>query len=84
MHLSRRLFRELSAVTLLCVGVGALAPVSAQVKEAVKTPNRMIVTFRNQTLPSDAAQHIQQAGGKVLSSLGAVGIVVAGWLPDSA
>jgi len=77
MHLSRRLFRELSAVTLLCVGVGALAPVSAQVKEAVKTPNRMIVTFRNQTLPSDAAQHIQQAGGKVLSSLGAVGIVVA-------
>ena len=49
----------------------------AQVKEAAKIPNSIIVIFQSQTLPSDAAQHIFQAGGKVVSTLDAVGVVVA-------
>jgi hypothetical protein len=77
MHLSRKLIRGLLSMALVCVGVGSLTPALAQPKEAAKIPNRIVVVFQNQTLPSDAAQHIQQAGGKVVSSLNAVGIVVA-------
>jgi len=49
----------------------------AQVNEAAKIPNSIVVIFQNQTLPADAAQHILQAGGKVVSSIDTVGIVVA-------
>ena len=64
-------------MTFLWVGVGVLPQGMAQVKEAAKIPNSIIVIFQSQTLLSDAAQHIFQAGGKVVSSLDAVGVVVA-------
>ena len=64
MHLSKRVNRQLLAVTFLWVGVGLLPQGIAQVKEAAKIPNSIIVIFQSQTLPSHAAQHIFQAGAK--------------------
>ncbi len=56
--------------------LGALAaPANAQ--EARIVPDSIIVVFQNQILPADAALHVENAGGVVVSTMNNVGIVVA-------
>jgi lantibiotic leader peptide-processing serine protease len=49
----------------------------AAAKEAPIVPNRIVVVFKGQALPADAAQQIQQAGGKLVKGLTEVGIAIA-------
>jgi lantibiotic leader peptide-processing serine protease len=60
---------------LLALTLGRSA--TAQVKEALKVPDSIVVVFQGQPLPADAADRVQRAGGKVVSSLDEVGILVA-------
>ncbi len=68
---------------LILVGLIALLALTlnrsafAQVKEAPRVPDSIIVVFQGQPLPADAADRVKQAGGKVVSSLDAVGVLVA-------
>ncbi len=50
---------------------------SAAVREAPTLANRIIVVFNSQTLPADAAARVQHAGGRVVSTLDAAGILAA-------
>jgi subtilisin family serine protease len=62
-------------LALLALTLGKSA--SGQLKEAAKVSDRIIVAFQAQRLPADAADLVQRAGGKVVSSLDEVGILVA-------
>jgi subtilisin family serine protease len=53
-----------------------VTPAFAQ-QEARIVPNSIIVVFQGQTLPADAAQHVQKAGGVVVSAMNQVGVLVA-------
>lgn len=59
---------------LLALTLGTFA--SAQVKEAPRVPDSLIVVFQGQPLPADAADRVKQAGGKVVSMLDEVGVLV--------
>jgi subtilisin family serine protease len=79
--MSDKFLRVILIIAVLCAGVGICTRAQADVKLAAKIPNSVIVVFNGQTLPADAAQHIQQAGGRVVSTLDGAGIIVAA--PDS-
>ena len=69
---------------LMRITAGAAMLLLSQVTQAQPVPspatqasNSFVVVFNSQTLPPDAAQHVQAAGGTVTSSLPSVGVVVA-------
>jgi lantibiotic leader peptide-processing serine protease len=54
----------------------ATAPGRAQVREARVVTTRVLAVFQAQSLPTDAAQRAQKAGGKITASLAEVGVLV--------
>jgi subtilisin family serine protease len=65
-------------IAALCAAwaFGALATL-ASAQEARIVPNSIIVVFQGRTLPADAAQHVLNAGGVVVSTMNEVGVLVA-------
>src|SRR5437667_6775482 len=65
---------------LLLATVAASQPLSAhqnaRVREAAIVPSRVIVVFTSNTLPTDAAARVQKAGGRLIRTLGPVGIAI--------
>src|SRR5207245_580615 len=49
---------------------------NARVREAAIVPSRVIVVFTSNTLPTDAAARVQKAGGRLIRTLGPVGIAI--------
>jgi hypothetical protein len=70
-------FRTIWMVLAMLLLVFAAGGTFAAVKEAPTVSNSIIVLFKAATLPADASQRIQQAGGKVVRALNDVGIVIA-------
>src|SRR4029453_6100157 len=52
-------------------------PGRAQVREAQVVTTRVLAVFQAQSLPADAAQLAQKAGGKITASLAEAGVLVA-------
>ncbi len=70
--------RGLWPVVTLCSACAFVAfAITASAQEAPIVPDSIIVVFQGQTLPADAAQHVQNAGGAVVSAMNSVGVLVA-------
>lgn len=73
----RTLFRLLWIAGSSCAVCFFALAVPARTQEAPIIPNSIVVVFQGQTLPADAAAHVQRAGGAVTSTMANVCVLVA-------
>jgi lantibiotic leader peptide-processing serine protease len=65
----------LSVLTVLLLQVPV--PGRAQIQKPFVVSTRVVAVFRAESLPFDAAQRVQKAGGKVIGTMAEVGVLVA-------
>lgn len=69
------LMRAIAGVGMLLLS--QLSQAQLGPSSATQASNSFVVVFNSQTLPADAASHVQAAGGRVIATLPFVGVLVA-------
>ena len=75
--------RRLLSAAVVFVTVTLLSTHTAAQRDAGVAASRVIVVFRNATLPADADARVNRAGGTVVARLNAVGVLVAAPASDA-
>lgn len=75
--------RRLLSAAVVFVTVTLLSTHTAAQRDAGVASSRVIVVFRNETLPADADARVNRAGGTVVARLNAVGVLIAASVPDA-